>query len=236
MDQNQLGNRAAGGSLSDIALRPGMVQTARHSTSYLEVGPGDGQLMIFVHGWPAIGLIWRQQMTHFAAAGWRCIAPDMRGYGGSSVPGREIDYAVQEITTDLVELHDALGGLPALWVGHDWGCAPVWAMAAHHSARCRAVVALCVPYFARGFTLPNIAATVDRSLYPADRYPVGQWDYWLYHREHAGAAAVELEADDHRALSPHLVRRCRQAIQVRGRASNRRLLWSRRAGSRDVAR
>ena len=176
-------------------LRPGMIETARHRTAYWEAGPAGGPLMVFAHGWPGLGFLWRRQMTHFAAAGWRCVAPDMRGYGGSSVPTRTVDYAVREITADLVELHGALGGRPAVWVGHDWGCAPVWAMAAHHADRCRGVVALCVPYLARGFTLRAIAATVDRDRYHADHYPVGQWDYWFYHREHAGDAAALLERD-----------------------------------------
>lgn len=181
--------------MSASGLRSGTVESARHRTTYLEAGAGDGPLMIFVHGWPAISLIWRHQLDHFAATSWRCVAPDMRGYGASSVPTRIADYAVREITADLIELHDALGGAPAIWIGHDWGCAPVWSMAAHHPDRCRGLVALCVPYFARGMTLPNLAATVNRDLYPADAYPLGQWDYWLHHREHAGAAAAALAAD-----------------------------------------
>ena len=60
-------------------LRAGFVETARHRTAYLEAGPAEGPLMIFVHGWPGLGLIWRRQLEHFAAAGWRCVAPDMRG-------------------------------------------------------------------------------------------------------------------------------------------------------------
>lgn len=181
--------------MSTPDLRSGIVETARHRTAFLEAGPADGPLMVFVHGWPGLGLIWRRQLAQFAAAGWHCVAPDMRAYGGSSVPTRIADYAVRETTADLAELHDALGGTPAIWVGHDWGCAPVWSIAARHPERCRGVVALCVPYLARGMTLPNLAATVDRDLYPTDTYPVGQWDYWLYHREHAGAAAAVLEAD-----------------------------------------
>ena len=181
--------------MSVAGLRSGTVETARHRTAYLETGPANGPLMIFVHGWPGLGLIWRHQIEHFAAEGWHCVAPDARGYGGSSVPNRIADYAVRETTADLAELHDALGGSPAIWVGHDWGCAPLWALAAHHPQRCRGIIALCVPYLARGMTLPNFTATVDRELYPVETYPVGQWDYWLYHREHAGKAAAELEAD-----------------------------------------
>lgn len=181
--------------MAPIPLRNGSCTTSRHRTAWVEAGPADGPLMIFVHGWPELGIIWTHQIRHFAAAGWRCVAPDMRGYGGSSVPGRICDYAMCEITADLVELHGALGGGRAIWVAHDWGCAPVWSLAAQHADRCHGVAALCVPYFARGSTLANVSATVNRDLYPIDQYPVGQWDYWLYHREHAGAAAAALESD-----------------------------------------
>lgn len=62
------------------------VQTARHRTAWIEAGPADRPLMIFIHGWPELGIVWRAQVEHLAAAGWRCIAPGMRGYGGSSAP------------------------------------------------------------------------------------------------------------------------------------------------------
>ena len=151
--------------------------------------------MVFIHGWPELGLVWRAQAAYFAAAGWRCVAPDMRGYGGSSVPASMAAYAVRELVADMVELHEALGGRPAVWVGHDWGSAVAWAMASHHAGRCRGVVNLCVPYLARGLALPNLLPLVDRTLYPADRYPAGQWDYWLFYREHFSRAAQEFEAD-----------------------------------------
>src|SRR5690242_10612195 len=67
-------------------MRQHILETGRHRTAYLETGPADGPLMIFLHGWPELGLVWRAQLEHFGAAGWRCVAPDMRGYGGSSVP------------------------------------------------------------------------------------------------------------------------------------------------------
>ena len=192
-------------------LREGRATTARHHTAWVEAGPVDGPLMIFVHGWPELGVIWEHQLRHFAVLGWRCIAPDMRGYGKSSVPTRIADYAVRESMADLVELHDSLGGAPAVWVAHDWGCVPAWSLAAFHPERCRGLAAICVPYFARGNTLANLSATVNRYLYPADRYPVGQWDYWLYHGEHAGAAAASLEADV-RATIAALYRRSSPAV------------------------
>ncbi len=175
-------------------LRRG-VETLRHRTAWLEAGPADGALMIFLHGWPMLGLVWRRQIESFARLGWRCVAPDMRGYGGSSVPERLADYAVRELVADMVELHQALGGRPAVWVGHDWGAAVVWALAAHHPDRCTGVVALCVPYLARGFALPVLVPLVDRTMYPENEYPVGQWDYWLYYRESFEAAARQLGDD-----------------------------------------
>ena len=198
--------------------------TARHRTAWIEAGPEDGPLMIFIHGWPEIGLLWRGQIEHFAAAGWRCVAPDMRGYGSSSVPGNSAAYALRETVADMVELHDALGGEPAVWVGHDWGSPVVWGMASHHPDRCCAVVNLCVPHLARGFALPNLVPLVDRDLYPEDRYPVGQWDYWLLHREHFGRTVRVFEADvrstfaaSYRAASPALIGRPAPLADMRAR-------------------
>lgn len=177
------------------------ITTARHRTAWLEAGPKDGPLMVFVHGWPEFGLVWRAQVERFATSGFRCVAPDMRGYGGSSAPTAISAYALREVVADMLELHGALGGSPAIWIGHDWGSPVVWAMASHHRERCRAAVNLCVPYLARGFALPNLLPLVDRALYPEAVYPAGQWDYWLYYRERFGAAARASEADVERVVA-----------------------------------
>ena len=85
------------------------LKTARHTTGYLACGRKDAPLLIFVHGWPELSLSWRHQLPVFAALGFRCIAPDMRGYGGSSAP-RDIDaYAITDLVGDLVALVAALG-------------------------------------------------------------------------------------------------------------------------------
>lgn len=181
--------------MTDTTLATRQIETARHRTTWIEKGPASGPLMIFIHGWPEIGLLWRAQVEHFAGSGWRCVAPDMRGYGGSSVPTATSAYAVREMVADMVELHDALGGAPAVWVGHDWGSPVVWSMVTHHPDRCRAAASLCVSYIARGFALPNLVPLLDRGLYPEKDYPIGQWDYWLLHREHFGRTVRAFEAD-----------------------------------------
>ena len=171
------------------------VGTARHTTHYLECGPPDGPPMIFVHGWPALSIMWRRQLEHFAALGYRCIAPDMRGYGGSSAPRAREDYALENIVADMVELLNALGGERAMWVGHDWGSPVVWSLASHHPERCRAAVSLCVPYFARGFAPATLVALVDRTVYPEAKYPAGQWDYQLFYEQDFEGARAAFEAD-----------------------------------------
>jgi pimeloyl-ACP methyl ester carboxylesterase len=170
-------------------------RSPRHTTRYWEAGPANGPLMIFVHGWPETGLMWRAQMEAFASQGWRCVAPDMRGYGGSSAPTEPEAYTLQQIVNDMVELHDHLGARPAIWVGHDWGSPVIGALAAHHAARSRGVVLISVPYFPEGFALPSLVPLVDRRLYPADRYADGQWDYFRFYQTHFDQTVSDFDAD-----------------------------------------
>jgi len=181
--------------VSTPALIARTVSSPRHTTRYWDTGPADGPLMIFLHGWPEIGLMWRAQMHAFAAEGWRCVAPDMRGYGGSSAPAAPGAYALTEIVQDMVELHDQLGARPAIWVGHDLGSPVAGALAAHHPPRSRGVSLISVPYFPGGFALANLLPLVDRQLYPADQYPDGQWDYCRFYVSHFDQTVADFDAD-----------------------------------------
>jgi pimeloyl-ACP methyl ester carboxylesterase len=145
--------------------------------------------------------MWRKQVEALASDGWRCIAPDMRGYGGSSAPTATAAYALNEIVDDMVELHDHLGARPAIWVGHDWGSPVAGALAAHHAARCRAVVLISVPYFPEGFTLPVLLPLIDRELYPTEQYPDGQWDYFRFYLTHFEQTVSDFDADIPAALA-----------------------------------
>jgi pimeloyl-ACP methyl ester carboxylesterase len=167
----------------------------RHTTHYVECGPAEGPLIIFLHGWPSIGLMWRAHMEAFAADGWHCVAPDLRGYGGSSAPARNDAYTTEEVVADMVELHDQLGGEPAIWVGHDWGSVVAGALASHEPERVRGAVLTSVAYFPDANALPTLVPLVDRTSYPVDEYPDGQWDYYRYYTTHFEAAVADLDAD-----------------------------------------
>ena len=157
--------------------------------------------MIFVHGWPSIGLMWRAQMDAFAADGWHCVAPDLRGFGGSSVPTSNGAYAIREVVADMAGLHDHLGGKPAIWVGHDWGIVVVAELSAHEPGRSRGVVLASLAYQPGGHALRTIVPLVDRSIYPADEYPDGQWDYYRYYTTHFESAVADLDADKAASLA-----------------------------------
>ena len=172
-----------------------VAKSQRHTTFYLSCGAPAATPIIFVHGWPELSISWRHQLPVFAGLGLRAVAPDMRGYGRSSVYPRHADYAQEQIVADMIELLDALGAKKAIWVGHDWGAPVVWGIAQHHPDRCHGVANLCVPYFPRGFAPEPIIALADRSIYPEAQFPAAQWDYQLYYRENFEAASKAFEGD-----------------------------------------
>jgi pimeloyl-ACP methyl ester carboxylesterase len=175
------------------------VKTARHTTGYLACGAESAPLLVFVHGWPELSRSWRHQLPVFADLGFRCVAPDMRGYGQSSTYTRHEDFAQAEIVQDMVELLASLGRDKAVWIGHDWGSPVVWNMAAHHPDKVVGVASLCVPYI-KGFTLEERLPLVDRKVYPEAEYPVGQWDYQYFYAENFEKAHKDFEKDIRRVV------------------------------------
>lgn len=107
---------------------------------------GAGPAVVFCHGFPDIALGWRHQLRAVADAGFRAIAPDMRGYGGSSCPHAVEAYTMTELTGDLAALLDALEIENAVFVGHDWGGFVAWAMPVLHPDRVAGIAAACTPY------------------------------------------------------------------------------------------
>ena len=127
---------------------------------------GDGPAILFCHGFPDTAATWRRQMHAVAAAGYRAIAPDMRGYGRSSAPADAAMYTPLHTTGDLVGLLDALKIGTASLVGHDWGATHAWNAAMLRPDRFISVFCLSVPYVPRGdvsvFEKMRLAGLQDR--------------------------------------------------------------------------
>jgi len=107
---------------------------------------GDGPAVVLCHGFPDIALGWHRQLPALAEAGYRAIAPDMRGFGRSSCPDEIAAYSMGELTGDLIALLDALEIERAVFVGHDWGGFIAWALPLLYPERVAGIVGVCTPY------------------------------------------------------------------------------------------
>lgn len=112
----------------------------------VQCGPAAGPLVILLHGFPEFWYGWRHQLEALANAGFRVWAPDQRGYNLSDKPRRVRDYAIDQLAADVLGLLAAAGRETAAVVGHDWGAAVAWHLAAHHPARIRRAAVLNVPH------------------------------------------------------------------------------------------
>ena len=155
---------------------------------------GAGPAVVLCHGFPEIGYSWRHQLPALAAAGFRAIAPDQRGYGGTDRPAAVADYDIHHLTGDLVGLLDALGIERAVFVGHDWGGIVVWHMPLLHPTRSAGVIGVNTPY------LPRLSApplTLLRAMWGEN--------YYIVHFQKPGEADAAL-AHDVRRVFTQLVR------------------------------
>ena len=101
-------------------------KSSRHETFYLAAGNLDDPLIYLLHGWPDLSIGWMKQISYLANLGYRVIAPDMRGYGRSTIHQNHSDYCQKEIVKDMLELHSSFNKEKAIWIGHDWGSLVVW--------------------------------------------------------------------------------------------------------------
>jgi len=112
----------------------------------VQCGPADGPLVVLLHGFPEFWYGWRKQIPALAAAGYRVWVPDQRGYNLSDKPRRVTNYRINQLGADIVGLLDAAGQATATVIGHDWGAAVTWWLAANHSERLKQVAILNVPH------------------------------------------------------------------------------------------
>ena len=109
-------------------------------------GPASGELVILQHGFPESADAWRHQVPALAGAGLRVLAPNQRGYAGSSKPASVLDYRMRWLAGDVLGLADAAGAQQFSLVGHDWGAAVAWHVATLHPGRLRRLVVLNGPH------------------------------------------------------------------------------------------
>lgn len=165
-------------------------------THYYEGGDKHGIPLIFVHGWPDIAETWKHQLSYFSAqAAYRVIAPDMRGYGDSSAPTKKRAYSLEVLVSELVEFAAKLEIKRAVWIGHDWGCGVVSALAAHHPELFLGLVVTAVPYRTIELGLDHLKSLVNRDIYPEDQYEWGQWSYMRYYQLHPDDSVKSFESE-----------------------------------------
>jgi pimeloyl-ACP methyl ester carboxylesterase len=115
---------------------------------------GEGPAVVLCHGFPDLAYGWRHLMPALAAAGYRALAPDQRGYGETGGPAAVEAYDIHHLTGDLVGLLDALGIERAVFVGHDWGGSVAWMTALLHPTRVAGVIGVNTPHYPRPSTAP----------------------------------------------------------------------------------
>ncbi len=150
----------------------------------LEAGDPGAPVVILAHGFPELAYSWRHQIPVLADAGYHVLAPDQRGYGGSSAPEAVEAYDIHHLTGDLVALLDDIGARQAVFIGHDWGAMVVWHTALLHPDRVRAVAGLSVPPIPRARTRPT-----ERW-----REKFGE-DFYMLRFQEPGVADAEMAAD-----------------------------------------
>jgi pimeloyl-ACP methyl ester carboxylesterase len=153
-------------------------------------GPRDGKPVVLCHGFPELWYSWRHQLTALAAAGYRAMAPDLRGYGSSDSPKGDVtDYGSDRLTGDLCGLLDHYGYDQAAFVGHDWGAIVLWEMGKPHPERMSSLYNMSVPLM----QAPSAPIALYDALFD------GKFFYILYFQR-VGVAESELEGDTRRFL------------------------------------
>ncbi|KAF3338558.1 bifunctional epoxide hydrolase 2-like protein [Carex littledalei] len=146
-----------------------------------EKGPAAGPAILFIHGFPELWYSWRHQILSLSERGFRCIAPDMRGYGDTSAPSSISSYTIFHLVGDLIALLDNLSLPQVFVVGHDWGAMVAWQLCMFRPDRVKALVNLSVAFMPRN---PAVK-TVDqfRSFYGDDYYMCRFQEYGVVDKE-----------------------------------------------------
>jgi pimeloyl-ACP methyl ester carboxylesterase len=150
---------------------------------------GAGPLVVLCHGFPECWYSWRHQLRRLAIEGFRAVAPDMRGYGGTDAPADVESYTMLHHVGDMVELVRALGETRAVIVGHDWGAPVAWTAAMLRPDMFRAVVGMSVPFAPPSRT--DLLTALEQQ---------GVTTFYIQYFQTPGVAEAEFEADPESAL------------------------------------
>ena len=152
----------------------------------------EGPLVLLAHGWPESWYSWRHQLKALADAGYRAVAPDMRGYGATDAPDPVDAYDAVHLADDMAGVLDALGESTAHMVGHDWGALAAVYSVLYHPERFSSLTLMSVPYRARS----------PQSPFEAVKAGFGDnFFYILYHNEPGGVAEAEYDSDPRGIIS-----------------------------------
>ncbi|MDR3510685.1 MAG: alpha/beta hydrolase [Caulobacteraceae bacterium] len=127
------------------AIRTRQIEANGLTFAVDEAGEGDA-VALLLHGFPESRRSWRAQLPALAALGWRAVAPDLRGYGGSSRPSGRAAYGMDQLIGDVAGLFDALGARRRLLIAHDWGGVVAWAFAIERARPLDGLVILNAPH------------------------------------------------------------------------------------------
>lgn len=130
-----------------------------------EAGPPDGEPVVLLHGFPQDRTAWDGVVPRLHDAGLRTFAPDLRGYSPGARPGGRRAYRRRQLVADVLAVLDTVGLSDAHVVGHDWGAAVAWALAARHPDRLRTLTAVSVPHPAAYVQAARTGRQALRSLY-----------------------------------------------------------------------
>ena len=137
-------------------------------------GPEDGELVVLLHGFPQSSAEWNAQLDALAAAGYRAVAPDQRGYSPGARPEGVEQYAMEHLVADVLAIADEFGGHRFHLVGHDWGAIVAWFTAIEHPQRLKSLTIVSVPHpnaFARALNDPSTDQTERSSYIPVLKEP-----------------------------------------------------------------
>ncbi|MBV9515666.1 MAG: alpha/beta hydrolase [Mycobacteriaceae bacterium] len=162
-----------------------LVETNGVQLRVIEAGERGAPLVVLAHGFPELAYSWRHQIPVLAQAGYHVLAPDQRGYGGSSRPEAIEDYDIVALCNDIASLLDSAGAERAAIVGHDWGAILAWNFPLLYPDRVIGTVGMSVPPVPRPGAPPT---KIWRELF-------GENFFYILYFQDRGVAETDLGRD-----------------------------------------